>query len=74
MANTSYKVPQVIANADIKFGTDPNTQSATESGVSTPARRVSGGDINRAVVNTQTRVKRGTGAATKGNKYSVNSN
>lgn len=70
---STYKQPQNVANADIKFGTDPNTQSATESGVSTPARRVSGGNINKPVVNTQTRTKRGTGAATKGTKYSVNS-
>jgi hypothetical protein len=74
MANTSYKVPQVVPTPDIGLSTDPNTQSATESGVSTTARRVSLGNIDRPVVNTQTRVKRGTGAATKGTKYSVNSN
>jgi len=69
-----YKQPQIVPNADINYPTDPNTQNATESNVCTPARRVSMGDINRPVVNTQTRVKRGTGAATKGTKYSVNSN
>jgi hypothetical protein len=69
-----YKQPQIVPNADISFGTDPNTQNATDSTVCTPARRVSLGNIDRPVVNTQTRVKRGTGAATKGTKYSVNSN
>lgn len=70
----TYKQPVNVPSPDIGFPTDPNTQSATGSGVSTPARRVSGGDINSPVVNTQTRVKRGTGAAIKGTKYSINSN
>jgi hypothetical protein len=69
-----YKQPQIIPNADIGYPTDPNNQNTTESNVCTPARRVSMGNIDRPVVNTQTRVKRGTGAATKGTKYSVNSN
>ena len=68
-----YKQPQIVPNADISCPTDPNTVSASDSTNDMPARRVSMGNINRPVVNTQTRVKRGTGAATKGNKYSVNS-
>jgi hypothetical protein len=68
-----YKQPQIVPNADIGYQTDPNTMSAVESTPGMPARRVSIGNINRPVVNTQTKVKRGTGAATKGNKYSVNS-
>ena len=68
-----YKQPQKVANPNIGFDVDPNTLKASDLGAKSGVQRVSAGDINRSVVNTQTRVKRGTGAATKGNKYSVNS-
>jgi hypothetical protein len=64
-----YKQPVVIPNADISYQTDPNTMSAIESGVNTPARRVSGGNPATKQINMYGETKiRGTGAATKGTK------
>lgn len=68
-----YRQPQVVPTPDISIETDPNTLKAGDMNFRTATARVSAGNPNAPVVNTQTRVKRGTGAATKGNKYSVNS-
>ena len=61
-----YKQPVVIPTPDISYQTDPNTLSAKDSKVGTPARRVSGGNPANNEVKTSGIKVRGTGAAVRG--------
>lgn len=62
-----FKQPQVVANADISFKTDPNRMKSQDITTNTPAMRVSVGDPGNDRINTNRETKvRGCGAAIKG--------
>jgi hypothetical protein len=63
---SEYKQPIPVPTPDISYPTDPNTVSARDTQISSPARRVSMGDPARNDIKTTGMVQRGCKNTTRG--------